>query len=155
MSETDRPDKLEEDVRELSRLKFRLMGFGIGLALLVTLAPTWLTKHRWGETAERQLYSGISFLGLTPDADSPMKALGTLLFVTYLLLALALLLIEPHTGTTVLVGIAGLVVTIVAVANKPDGPRVTTDWTGAPAVALGLWILAIVVSGIALKKTRS
>ncbi|WP_350274563.1 hypothetical protein [Kribbella sp. HUAS MG21] len=140
--------------KELSRLQFRLMGFGIGLALLVTLAPTWLTRSLSQD--ELRLYSGISLLGLTPDAKSPMEALGTVLFLLYVALALAFLLVRPETGAPVLIGIAGLVVTIVIVANQPDGSiRTREDWTGAPAVALGLWIIATVVSVVALKKLRS
>jgi sugar phosphate permease len=163
VSEADRRDTSEEDVRTallgpsgaLSRLQFRLMGFGIGLALLVTLAPTWLTI-RSRSRDELRLYSGISLLGLTPDSKSPMEALGTVLFLAYLLLALGFLLARPETGAPVLMGIAGLVVTIVVVANQPQGTiRQTVDWTGAPTVALGLWVLAVLVSIIALKKTRS
>jgi hypothetical protein len=163
VSEADSRDTSEEDVRTalfrpsgaLSRLQFRLMGFGIGLALLVTLAPTWLTRHS-RSVDELRLYSGISLLGLTPGSKSPMEALGTVLFLLYLLLALGFLLVRPETGAAVLMGIAGLVVTIVVVANEPDGSiRTTVSWTGAPTVAIGLWILATVVSIVALKKIRS
>lgn len=163
MSEADRRDTSEEDVRTallgpagaLSRLQFRLMGFGIGLALLVTLAPTWLTT-RSGLRDELRLYSGISLLGLTPGTKSPMEALGTVLFLAYVVLALGLLLARPESGAPVLIGAAGLVVTIVVIANQPEGTiRRSVDWTGAPAVALGLWVLAVIFSVIALKKTRS
>jgi hypothetical protein len=163
VSEADSRDTSDEEVRTalfrpsgaLSRLQFQLMGFGIGLALLVTLAPTWLTT-RSGSRDELRLYSGISLLGLTPDSKSPMEALGTVLFLLYLLLALGFLLVGPETGAPVLMGIAGLVVTIVVVANQPDDTiRTSVSWTGAPAVALGLWTIATVVSIVALKKIRS
>lgn len=146
MTDTDRSDILE--------LKFRLMGFGIGLALLVTLTPTWLTWQPYSRLSDLELYSGISLLGLTPGADSPMQGLGTVLFLAYVLLALGLL-IAAHPGATLLMGLAGLVVSLVVVLHRPEAHFVTIGWTGAPAVALGLWALAVVVSGIALKKTRS
>ncbi|TWD75392.1 hypothetical protein FB561_6830 [Kribbella amoyensis] len=163
MSEAGSHGTSEEDLRTalfrpsgtLSRLQFRLMGFGIGLALLVTLAPTWLIS-RTGSRDEIRLYSGISLLGLTPDSNSPMDAQGTILFLLYLLSALGFLLVRPETGATVLMGIGGLAVTIVIVANQPDDTfRTSVSWTGAPAVALGLWSIATVVSVVALKKIRS
>ncbi|WP_410793109.1 hypothetical protein [Kribbella sp. C-35] len=163
MSDADSRDTSDEDVRTalfrpsgaLSRLQFRLMGFGMGLALLVTLAPTWLMTQ-FGSRRETSLYSGVSLLGLTPDGNSPMDAAGTVLFLSYLVLALGFLLVPPHTGAPVLMGVAGLVVTVVIIANQPDGSfQMSVSWTGAPAVAVGLWIIATVVSIVALKKTRS
>lgn len=163
MGDADSRDTSDEDIRTalfrpsgaLSRLQFRLMGFGIGLALLATLAPTWLMTQ-FGSRRETSLYSGVSLLGLTPDSDSPMGALGTVLFLSYLLLALGFLLVPPHTGATVLMGVAGLVVTVVVIANQPEGSfQTSVSWTGAPAVAVGLWTIATVVSIVALKKTRS
>lgn len=158
MSEAERRDAFEDDVRtalfrpggELKRLQFRLMGFAVGLALLVTLAPTWLTAR--GSTT--RIYSGISLLGLTPGADSPMGALGTVLFLLFLLLAVALLVAPPDSVFALVAGIAGLVATFVIVVNRPESETREVAWTGAPAVALGLWVLVIVVAGVARSTTR-
>ncbi|TCO44388.1 hypothetical protein EV646_110101 [Kribbella antiqua] len=164
MSEADRRDDFEDDVRtalfrpsgELRRLQFRLMGFAIGLALLVTLAPTWLTTRSEYARAGTRIYSGISLFGLTPGSDSPMGALGTVLFLLYLLLALGLLVTAPETVFALVAGIAGLVVTFMVVVNQPEKDEsVHVDWTGAPTVALGLWLLAVVVAGVARTTTRA
>jgi len=37
--------------------------------------------------------------------------------------------------------------------SKPD--RHPLDWTGAPVVALGLWVLAIILSGLGRSATRA
>ncbi|MEV0797451.1 hypothetical protein AB0I34_07170 [Kribbella sp. NPDC050281] len=163
MSEAERRDAFEDDVRtalfrpngELKRLQFRLMGFAIGLALLVTLAPTWLTTHGESSRSTIRIYSGISLFGLTPGADSPMGALGTVLFLLFLLLALALLLVPPETLVALIAGTAGLVATFVILVNQPESATREADWTGAPAVALGLWMLAVTVAGVARSTTRS
>jgi hypothetical protein len=164
VSEHARRDAFEDDVRtalfrpsgELKRMQFRLMGFAIGLALLITLAPTWLTtRSEYARTGTR-IYSGMSLLGLTPGAESPMGALGTVLFLAYLLLALALLVLPIETPYALVAGIAGLVITFVIVVNQPEGTDSRhVDWTGAPAVALGIWLLAIILAGTARATTRS
>ena len=161
--EARRRDAFEDDVRtalfrptgELKRVQFRLMGFAIGLSLLVLLAPTWLiTRTESGRSG--RIYSGMSLLGLTPGADSPMGALGTFLVLVYLLLALALLVVPAETPYALVAGIGGLVATFVIVVNQPEarGTQVI-DWSGAPAVALGIWLLAIVLAGVARTTTRS
>jgi hypothetical protein len=161
VSEADRRDAFEDDVRtalfrpsgELRRLQFRLMGFAIGLALLVTLAPTWLTTRSEYARAGTRIYSGISLFGLTPGSDSPMGALGTVLFLLYLLLALVL---PAETPYALIAAIAGLVVTFAVVVNQPQlDESVHVDWTGAPAVALGMWLLAVILAGVARTTTRS
>jgi hypothetical protein len=163
VSEDARRDAFEDDVRtalfrpggELRRVQFRLMGFGIGLSLLVLLAPTWLTTRSENGRSSR-VYSGMSMFGLTPGDESPMGALGTVLFLAYLVLALALLVLPPETPYALGAGIAGLVVTFVVVVNQPEASRSQIiDWTGAPAVALGVWLLAIVLAGVARATTRS
>lgn len=158
MSEAERREAFEDDVRtalfrpggELKRLQFRLMGFAIALALLVTLAPTWLTARG----SSTRIYSGISLLGLTPGSESPMGALGTVLFLVFLLLAVALLVAPPESVFALVAGIAGLVATFVIVVNRPESETREVAWTGAPAVALGLWVLVIVVAGVARSTNR-
>jgi hypothetical protein len=158
-----RRDAFEDDVRtalfrptgELKRLQFRLMGFTTGLALVVLLAPAWLTTGTESGRLAR-IYSGMSLIGLTPGAESPMGALGTVLFLGYLMLALGLLVVPTETPYALVAGIAGLVVTFVIVVNQPEtrGSQVV-HWTGAPAVALGIWLLAIILAGVARATSRS
>jgi hypothetical protein len=158
VSEAERRDAFEDDVRtalfrpsgELKRLQFRLMGFAVGLALLVTLAPTWLTTRTEYARSSSRNYSGMSLFGFTPGSDSPMGALGTVLVIVYLLLALSLLAVPAELAYTLGAGIAGLMATFVIVVNQPE----RAAWTGAPAVALGLWMLAIIVAGVARTTTR-
>jgi hypothetical protein len=163
VSDEARRDAFEDDVRtalfrptgELKRLQFRLMGFATGLALVVLLAPAWLTNGTESGRSSR-MYSGMGLIGLTPGAEPPMGALGTVLFLGYLLLALALLVLPTETPYALSAGIAGLVVTFVIVVNQPEarGSQVVHS-TGAPAVALGIWLLAIILAGIARATTRS
>ncbi|TCC44604.1 hypothetical protein E0H75_34130 [Kribbella capetownensis] len=135
---------------ELKELQFRLAGFAVGLALLVTLAPTWLTRD-YGDG--QLIYSGIGMIHFTDHSPkSPMGGLGTFLFLLYLVLALAALLPPTETIFALVRGGAGLVVTILILVSKPDHP--TLGWTGAPVVALGLWLLAVVVAGVARTTTR-
>jgi len=158
-SETARRDAFEDDVRtalfrsggELHQLQFRLMGFGVGLALLVLLAPAWFVKHTSRQTID--VSSGTSLFGLTPGEDAPMGVLGTVLLLSYLLLALSLLLLPPDTTYVLVAGIVGLVVTSVILVNQPQGSA-EVDWTGAPFVALGFWLLAVILSGIARTTVR-
>ncbi|WP_433160252.1 hypothetical protein [Kribbella sp. CA-247076] len=162
MSDEARRDAFEDDVRtalfrpggELKRLQFRLMGFTTGMALLVVLAPTWLnTRSENGRMI--RIYSGMSLIGLTPGSESPMGALGTVLFLTYLLLAVVLLAVPPELVVALIVGIAGAAVTLAIVVNQPeDSSGRTADWTGAPAVALGLWMAAVILAGVAHNTTR-
>jgi hypothetical protein len=138
---------------ELGPQHYRLMNFAVGIALLATLAPTWLTREYSDEIS---LHSGIGLLGLSPEGKSPMEALGTVLFLAYILLALGCLVARPEKGAPVLLGAAGFVVTVVVLANQPDGGiRIREDWTGAPIVALGLWLTATVVSLVALRAARA
>ena len=85
-----------------------------------------------------------------------MGALGTVLFLAYLVLAVALLVLPTETPYALVAAIAGLVVTFVVVVNQPEvrGSQIV-EWTGAPAVALGIWLLAIILAGIARATTRS
>jgi hypothetical protein len=158
-SETARRDAFEDDVRtalfrpggELQQLQFRLMGFAVGLALLVLLAPAWFVNHSSRQTIA--VSSGTSLFGLTPGEEAPMGVLGTVLLLTYLLLALSLLLLPPDTTYALVAGIVGLVVTLVILVNQPQ-TSADVDWTGAPFVALGFWLLTIVLSGIARSSVR-
>ncbi|MET9274488.1 hypothetical protein [Kribbella sp. NPDC003557] len=138
---------------ELGPQHYRMMNFAVGVALLAALAPTWLTREF---SDDLSLYSGIGLLGLSPEGKSPMEALGTCLFLAYILLALGFLLARPEKGAPVLLGVAGFVVTVVVLANRPSGSiRIHADWTGAPIVALGLWFISTVVSLVALRAARA
>ncbi|WP_020392826.1 hypothetical protein [Kribbella catacumbae] len=162
--EAARRDAFEDDVRtalfrptgELRRLQFRLMGFALGVALIVLLAPTWLISER----SSRQtidIYSGISLFGLLPAKDSPMGALGTVLMFGYLLLALTQLVLPPEYKSALASCIAGLVVTFTIVVNQPEAQSeaIETNWTGAPLVALLIWLLLIITCGTARATTQS
>lgn len=143
------------DTDQLKELQFRLMGFATGLALLVVLAPTWFVLDR-GTSMTIDVYGGTSLFGLAPGKDAPLGPLGVVLLLGYLLLALSLLLAPAESGYALVAGIAGLVITVVIiVTGKALSDFTDLHWTGAPFVALGIWLLAIIVSGAARSATRS
>ncbi|TCO21297.1 hypothetical protein EV652_111207 [Kribbella steppae] len=82
-----------------------------------------------------------------------MGGLGTFLFLAYPVLVVAALLYTNGTLFALARGFAGLGVTILIMVSKPD--RHPLDWTGAPVVALGLWVLAIIVSSHGRSATRA
>lgn len=150
-----RRDAFEEDVRkalfrpggELQRLKFRVMGFTLGLVLIALLAPTWLTRDRSREGLT-DVASGVWLAGL-------MGGLGTFLVLAYVSLAVGLLVLSPETTSAMVAAIAGLAVTLIVLVNKPeDTRRVDIEWTSAPFVAMLLWLIAIILSVIARRSTR-
>ena len=142
------------DTDQLKELQFRLMGFATGLALLVVLAPTWFVLDR-GTSMTIDVYGGTSLFGLAPGKDAPLGPLGVVLLLGYLLLALSLLLAPAESTYALVAGIAGLVITVViVVTGKALSDFTDLHWTGAPFVALGIWLLAIIVSGTARSATR-
>jgi len=142
-------------IDQLKELEFRLMGFATGLALLVVLAPPWFVRDR-GTSRTIDTYGGTSLLGLTPGKDAPLGLLGVVLLLCYLLFALSLLLAPAESTYALVAGIAGLVVTLVIiVAGKALSDFSDMSWTGAPFVALGIWLVALAVSGAAHSATRS
>lgn len=73
----------------------------------------------------------------------------------YLLLALSLLLAPAESTYALVAGIAGLVITfVIIVTGKALSDFADLHWTEAPFVALGIWLLAIFVSGAARSATR-
>ncbi|MGY4772023.1 hypothetical protein ACXC9Q_34395 [Kribbella sp. CWNU-51] len=142
------------DTDQLKELQFRLMGFATGLALLVVLAPTWFVLDR-GTSMTIDVYGGTSLFGLAPGKDAPLGPLGVVLLLGYLLLAVSLLLAPAESTYALVAGIAGLVITVVIiVTGKALSDFTDLHWTGAPFVALGIWLLAIIVSGTARSATR-
>ncbi|WP_328519335.1 hypothetical protein [Kribbella sp. NBC_00359] len=142
------------DRDQLKELEFRLMGFATGLALLVVLAPTWFVRDR-GTSRIIDVYGGTSLFGLAPEKDAPLGPLGVVLLLGYLVLALSLLLAPAESTYVLVAGIAGLVITLVIVlTGKALSDFADLHWTGAPFVALGIWLLAVFVSVAARSATR-
>jgi hypothetical protein len=135
--------------------QYRLMGFATGLALLVALAPTWFVRDR-DTNRIFDLYSGTSLFGFAPDKDAPLGALGVVLVLVYVALALSLLVAPAESAYGLVAGIAGLVVTLVIVlAGKALADYGDMSWTGAPFIALGIWAVAVLVSIAARSADRS
>jgi 4-amino-4-deoxy-L-arabinose transferase-like glycosyltransferase len=137
------------DVNE-KRRDFRLMCFAASLALLVLLATPWLTTWNDRLVKPPQIYSGISLLDLLYGTDSPIGSLGPWLFRVYLLLALVCL-VFPATIGAVAGSCAGFTVTVLIIiakpASSPASPGIEhVDWSGAPTVAVGIWLVAVCVS---------
>ncbi|RZT28197.1 hypothetical protein EV649_1974 [Kribbella sp. VKM Ac-2569] len=140
---------------ESKRQHVRLMGFAVSLALLVVLAPPWLTAWREDGRTPTELYSGISLIGIELlGGPTPLGHLGAVLLVVCLLLMLAYLL-SPATIVAVASSFAGSILTIVIMMLEPDPGYTLTnwrdetyqvEWTGAPIVAVGIWLVAAVVA---------
>ncbi|MFB6718891.1 hypothetical protein ACFCV3_01970 [Kribbella sp. NPDC056345] len=134
------------------RRDFRLMCFASALALLVLLATPWLTIWNDGLVYPPQIYSGVNLIDLLSAADSPLGGLATWLFRAYLLLALVCL-VRPATIAAVAGSCAGVAVTVWIIIVKPEsGPALPgssiehVNWSGAPTVAAGIWLVAACVS---------
>lgn len=148
------PLPLAAGIDQLKELEFRLMGFATGLALLVVLAPPWFVRDR-GTSRTIDTYGGTSLFGLTPGKDAPLGPLGVVLLLCYVVLALSLLLATAGSTYALVAGITGLVVTfVILVAGKALSDFSDMSWTGAPFVALGIWLVALVVTATARSATR-
>jgi hypothetical protein len=114
VSDEARRDAFEDDVRtalfrptgELKRLQFRLMGFATGLALVVLLAPAWLTTGTESGRSSR-MYSGMGLIGLTPGAEPPMGAFGHGFVSGVFAAGVSLLVLPTETPYALSAGIAG------------------------------------------------
>lgn len=169
MSQSDdvaRRDAFEDDVRtalyrpsgELRRLQYRLTGFALAVGLLVTLAPTWvLVEPRSGRTIESFSGISLSLFGFTIGERAPVSGFAFALMLGYLLLVLVLLLLPPGHISVVILGAVGLLATFLAVVNLQapgdDGRSTSVEahWTGAPMVAIFLWLALITNAAIATK----
>lgn len=137
------------DVNEKWR-DFRLMCFAASLALLVVLATPWLTTWNDGIVKPPRIYSGISLLDLLYGTDAPMGSSGPWLFRAFLLLVLVCL-VFPATVGAVAASCAGFAVTVAIIivkpASSPASPEIEhIDWSGAPVVAVGIWLVVVCVS---------
>ncbi|MFG1623852.1 hypothetical protein [Kribbella sp. NPDC049227] len=148
---------------EGKRRDFRLMGFAASLALLVMLATPWLTTWDNNGKNPTRIYTAISMIELQHGVDgprSPMGGAGTLLFVVYLLLTLACL-VFPATIVAVVCSCLGPVVTVVIMMMKPDSDALLSgvvshvDWTGAPTVAVAVWLVAAFVAAAGWSARRT
>ena len=116
----------------------------MSLALLVVLAPPWLTAWEDDGRSPLRLYSGISLIEVSGGS-------GTVLLIAYLVLMLTFLLL-PATIVGVVCSLAGLVVTIVSMMVEPNPAPTWNDqtyqvaWTGAPIVAAVVWLVAVLVA---------
>lgn len=134
------------------RRDLRLMCFTASLALLVLLATPWLTIWNDGLSRPPQIYSGISLIDLLSVDDSPLGGSATWLFRAYLLLAVVCL-VFPATIAAVASSCAGVGVTLFIIIVKPDSSPALSgtgiehvNWSGAPTVAVGIWLVAACVS---------
>jgi hypothetical protein len=143
---------------------FRLMGFAASLATLVMLATPWLTIWDDGTETPTGIYSGIGMIELQQGMrgpDSPLRGLGTFLFLVYLLMALVCLLF-PATIAAVVCSCSGSVVTVVIIMINLESVSASwsasnvhqVDWTGAPTVAVGIWLVAAFVAAGAWSARR-
>ncbi|GAB3924671.1 hypothetical protein GCM10029976_016770 [Kribbella albertanoniae] len=121
---------------------FRLMGFAVAAAQLVVLAPTWLTVRDGGHL---DVYSGIGWF-TSEGSGSPMVALRLFLLIAYIALVVMALVSSRTTGLALVRAPVGLVVTGLMLIFKPDSSESEVHWTGAPVIALALWVVAIVVA---------
>lgn len=129
-------------------MDYRLMSFAVAIAQLVVLAPSWLTVGS-------DVHSGIGMFWIE-DVSSPWVAirLWMLLFV-YILLAVVALFQPPTTGLAFACAVAGLAVTILLVLSRPSKLAGTeTHWTGAPVIAVAMWVIAIALAEAGWSRTR-
>jgi len=130
------------DANGFEQLRFQLLGYATALAVLVTLTPTWLIRE-YGRDSLR-IYSG---LGMARDAE-PLGSAANWLFIAYAVLVVVALA-APTTLASFVCAYVGLADTIVIVLLKPDsGEYSEFGWTGAPVLAIGLWLVLGVLNTI-------
>jgi hypothetical protein len=125
---------------DLRRLQFRLMSFAVALVQLAVLAAPWLTTHYADGPTE--IYSGIGLSLPREDTGASMIGLGVIWMIAYLVLVVTSLVRPPTTVFAIVRAIAGLVFTVLILASIPD----SAETTGAPYVALILWLVAAIVA---------
>ncbi|WP_405058423.1 hypothetical protein OG474_37595 [Kribbella sp. NBC_01505] len=133
--EEHQPDKFRP-------MDYRLMSFAVAIAQLVVLAPTWMTVSDGGDL---DVYSGLGWF-TSEGTESPMTFLRLLSLVVYIGLVLVALVSSRTTAAVLVCAPLGLGVTIVMLFLKPDPSGSDAHWTGAPIIALLLWMVAIVVA---------
>jgi FtsH-binding integral membrane protein len=123
------------------------MSFTVALVQLALLASPWLTKHYVGAPTEisgapTEIYSGIGLILPTEDTGAPRLGLGVVAVVGYLALVLTSLVRPPGTAFAIVRAIAGLAFTVLILVSIRD----SAEATGAPYVALILWLVAAIVA---------
>ncbi|HET6741113.1 MAG TPA: hypothetical protein VFH76_19350 [Kribbella sp.] len=132
----------------LQELRFQLLSYATALAVLITLTPTWLTREYGRGTL--QIHSGF---GLAKDAEI-LGSAANWLFILCIALAVVALA-TPTKIAAFACAYAGLVDTIVIVLLKPDAGRSEDiSWTGAPFLAIGLWLLLAVINHVGWYETK-
>ncbi|MFF0342156.1 hypothetical protein [Kribbella sp. NPDC004875] len=130
------------DSNGFEQLRFQLLGYATALAVLVTLTPTWLIREYSRDSL--RIYSGFS---MTRDAEL-LGSAANWLFIAYALLVLVALAM-PTTVASFVCAYLGLADTIVIVLLKPDSSEYSEyGWTGAPVLAIGLWLVLGVLNTI-------
>jgi hypothetical protein len=119
----------------------------------VVLAPTWFQVER-RSGRDLDIYSGISLslFGFSVGEPPPVSRFVFLLMLGYLLLVLVLLVLPPGSISGVILGTVGLLATFLVVVNLPtsdDLSNAEAHWTGAPLVAIFLWLAVIANAAIA------
>ncbi|WP_329001561.1 hypothetical protein OHA18_01200 [Kribbella sp. NBC_00709] len=130
------------EVDAIRQLRFQLLGYATALGVLITLTPTWLIREY--SRGDLRLYSGF---GMAHDARI-LGSAANWLFIVYLVLTLVALA-TPTTVAAFACAYAGLVDTVVIVLLKPGGEDgADLGWTGAPFLAIGLWLVLAVINHI-------
>ncbi|MER7248952.1 hypothetical protein [Kribbella sp. NPDC000426] len=134
------PSRHEQD--RFRQLRYQLLGYATALGVLITLTPTWLIREY--SRGYLQLHSGF---GMMREARI-LGSAANWLFILYLVVCLVALA-APATIAAFACAYAGLVDTVVIVLLKPGGDEGTDiGWTGAPFLAIGLWLVLAVVNHV-------
>jgi hypothetical protein len=134
-------------VGELGRAVTRCMVFACAVGLLVLLGMSWLFRSDTGDVRVVNPYdTGVQV------ATSYTIAALPVMFVVYGVSLLLLVLRPAEQLLSVIAAAAGSVSTCVVLLAGPDdiwdgGAKVVDyEWQAAPFLALGLWIVALVLT---------
>ncbi|TDD54511.1 hypothetical protein E1263_27105 [Kribbella antibiotica] len=163
MSDEAQREAFEHEIRtalfqpagEFRQRQFRMMLFTTATALLALLAPTWYVVTSNDPMPHLvDTHSGISLFAGAGDAITG-GPLGPVPVLVYILLAVTLMLVRAATVTGILASLAGAVMTIVIVVNRPESKGTTeVEWTGALVVVIALWLLSAAICGTASSAAR-
>jgi hypothetical protein len=138
--------------KEFKQLKYRLMGFAVGLVQLAVLAAPWM-RFWYSDSSLRyttDIYTGLGLITAMQGKPGLEKGNGYLLALC-VLAALAMVM-SSSPKLCFFSAVGGALMTGLVLVGQPDGYR--ENFTGAPGIAIILWVIGAFVGALAWHQDR-